>query len=236
MTPGDALIAARARLQAAHAAHADAISALDAAAHAAASARAFLSGIKQEVDRFAEIDRGISTSRAKELKAALKGGTTPTFSAVPALPRNAAARADAENRLEAAKLAVAELEADEKDAERAAKAARDELSAAIMAVVAAAADDLAARILDLEMAALRLRERLGCEFGGLDQAKAPLSLRTIAVIRQNGSTTIMARNTPEWHASNAANSAWKAFAASLESDPAAELNFQTESVNASKAA
>ena len=229
------IAAARARLLEAHDAHAEANAALDAAAHAASSARAFLSGIKQEGDRFAEIDRGISTSRAKELKAALKGGTTPTFAAVPALPRNAAARADAENRLEAAKLAVAELEADERDAELVAKAAKAELAAAVLAVIAAEAHAIALEVERLELVAQDLRARIGGSYSAVDQAGACLAETTKRVISSTDRTDVVVRNMAAWCVAQAANATWKAFASALVTNPAAELNFQTELVAAAKA-
>ena len=173
------------------------------------------------------MDDRIAAERAAALKAAMVAGLSPSFADVPALTQNSAERSEALNRLNAATQATAELAADASAAERNAKAAKDELAAAVLAVVAAEADAIAEKILELEAAAFALRQRIGCEFGYLDQAKAPLSLRTIALLRSNGSTTIMARNTPEWRASEAANAAWMSFTALLANDPNAELSFQT---------
>ena len=57
------MIGARTRLERAHKARAAADVALDAVSHAAGSARAFASDIQAEVEKHAEVDRGISAAR-----------------------------------------------------------------------------------------------------------------------------------------------------------------------------
>src|SRR5271165_486008 len=101
---------ARSRLRAARSAVAEAEAALAGLKDTRDKARALAGELAHEVETLIGVAFDISASRAETIKAALRSGTQPSFGAVPAIERNAAARADAESKLQASRMVIDELD------------------------------------------------------------------------------------------------------------------------------
>ncbi len=141
-------------------AHKAAVETTVAAATVAAGARAFVSQIEADVDTFKTVDADVASERAKAIKAAILSGVAPDFSPSQELHSATIARAEATNRLEAARQASAALASEHAAAGIAEAAAKGRVAAMAHATIVEEADELAASLLAAESHAREIRIRL----------------------------------------------------------------------------
>jgi hypothetical protein len=214
-------VSARASLKRAQAAAAKAVAALEAARHASTKGRTFLAEVVSEFERHAAIDKRISTSRTSRVKEAIKSGVAPVFAPDGDLSASAVARAELDNRRVAAEQVVAELVAEEREAERVASASKVALDDAIKAVMREEAERIAERAEHHAAEALRERVKLGGLYGNIDQMPG-LSAAVIRSVRANAEVTW---NSPEYHALSASGIVWSMLEGALAHDSNAQPAF-----------
>jgi hypothetical protein len=197
-------------------------STLRAAEAMADRAREFVRNIERSIEGFADVDARISSERADDIKAAFAEGREPSFDLSLELTKAIASRAEAENRLSAARQAAATLAGEHADAQAHERKAKQAVAAAVAAVAAQEAAVIAVEIDRLETAALALRARLG---GGTSSMVALLPISEIVkrVLRASDKSDIAVRNMPAWHEAQAADAEWREFVKGLAVDGSAEL-------------
>jgi hypothetical protein len=167
-----------------------------------------------------------STLMADRLKAALRRGESPAVSSDRSLAENAASSAELEGRRGAAERAVAELRAEEVDAEEAVETAREAVGEAIRGVLRATAAQISARWEAVEAEALTLRERLGRISGAVWRIGAIDDASTRA-LRANNETSF-------GEIDRMIENQWVEFGAALIRDSEARIDFAP--VDAARAA
>lgn len=202
---------------------------LEAASKSSASARAVVDEATADVEHFGALDSNIANDRAADIAASIRAGEAPTFSTVPALAENSAALADANNRLRAARAAVAILTGEEHEARGRLDAAKVGFRQWIKQILAFEADKIAERIEELEDQANALRAQLGGEVGFVAQlpangAGASISPRLIRILAKTDFTV----NSPEWRLMQTSSAAWTRLASALETDAEAQLEWSKD--------
>jgi len=224
----------RSRLGEAHLAVEQARSVLACIKAARERARDFAAEQMRAVEALAGEAHDIASERSDSIKVALRSGAIPMFPEAPALPANAAKMADAQGRLDAARIALEELQAEEVDAESEAAAAKDAYRQASEAVLVDEADRIAVRVEELESEALLLRARLGGPLSPAGQLRG-MTQATQRVISSVDVAAFMRNPALEQEAQRALH-VWRAFAEALADDAGAELSFEGPAADASQAA
>jgi hypothetical protein len=134
---------AREELKAAHAALAAAERGLETARAATNRARALHEETVRQAFEHEAGERRASTSLTDRIKAAIKGGTAPSFD--DDTPKSTAARTALEARRQAAEQAVGDLADEQREFEEAVSATREAVSAAIRSVMKEEARSVAER-------------------------------------------------------------------------------------------
>jgi hypothetical protein len=233
---GHAVSDARERLRAAAARSAEAEERLVAVRETRDRARAFAGEVAHEVEGLVGVSLDISAASAEAIKLALRQGAVPTFTEIPAIERNAAARADAESKLSAAKMVMDEVDGDLRDAEASLTGVRDEAAAAIVAVMVEEATAIAERILALEGEAVLLRARLGGQFSPVGQLRQLPAAVVDVIAGSDRFDALMIRDPKLSSAAQRAGAVWTAFREALSGDVDAELSFDEPSVDDARAA
>lgn len=196
---------------------------LVAAEATAGRAREFVRNIERSIEGFAEIDARISNERASAIKAAIADGQEPTFALSAELTAAVAARAEAENRLAAARQAAATLVGEHVEAQTAERTAKQNVEAAAAAVAASEVEAIAVEIERLDAAAMTLRVSLGGGTGCNVAQLAGLGEASKRVLAGNDRTNIVIRNETPWRQAVAFDDRWQAFVKALAADPEAVL-------------
>jgi hypothetical protein len=201
------------------------------------AAQAFAGKVAREVEGFAAIDHEIACDRADAIRRALTSGAIPMFEALPAVSANAAQMAEAQNRLEACRLALGEIETDQRNAEAALSTAKDSERAAIVAVMIGEAVSIAERIEALEGEARALRVQLGGPFGVVGGLPGlPDVVARVITSTADNMTEVMLRTPGLEQAGRRAARVWAVFASLLESDSEAALDFDGSAADEARAA
>jgi hypothetical protein len=211
----------------------EARSALKAAQGNLSAAEVALNGARATADRarsmLEEIVREGETLQAAELRAAgamaeqmriafMSGAAPPGPVSEREHSKAAAARATIELRREAAAAIVSDFAGAEHEAEEAVAAARAAVSAAIQAVVRSEIESLAAEWAEIDAKARVLRARLGDAYGPTQRLRG-LGEHVARAVEQNSHDRV---NLAEIAA---VMTSWNDFAAELQSDPEARLDF-----------
>jgi hypothetical protein len=197
---------ARFELSRALAAKADAEVALDAASVAAIRAAQHLHGVEAELAMRRATVQNLVDCQADAIKQSIRAGQD-----MPSPPPDSGparlALADAEGRVEAARLAHNGLVAEETAAAQALATATANVRAAVLAVAAETAEGLADQIEDLESEAMLLRVKLGGASGFVSQALKPVPL----AVRRVVTTSAFVTNTPEYRGAASWADRWRQF-------------------------
>jgi hypothetical protein len=187
---------------------------LEMAQKATTAARAFMGKSEGELDQLRATDTHVAGARAIDIVQALKEGRSPEIKALPGLQKTAAARAECENRSQAAQRALQQL-AEERLAEGDHSAAEVRLADTIKAVLIAEADEMSVRVRCLQAEALALRLNLGLESGFIARL-APGRFTLAPELETNSQPFLTAR---------ASSARWANFAKALAADVDAQLEF-----------
>jgi hypothetical protein len=175
----------------------------------------------------AEVARNISLDRSGPIKSALLAGDHPQFEPLPNLSKHAEALAEAESQLQAAEVALAEIDGEDREAQADVNAAQDAVRASADVLLIAMADAVAQEVEALESRAVELRTSLGGgSFAPISTALRGAALSP-ALMRVLASTDAMEfpHNGVEDLATKRARKAWLRFIEELASDADAELCF-----------
>ncbi|WP_146030255.1 hypothetical protein [Methylocella silvestris] len=198
-------------------------------------ARKFLREVEGSLAQFADIDARIAGERTSNIRDAICGGMAPTLELSDDLRSATVAKAEAANRLEAARQASAALASehaacvlDENEAKRA-------VDACLFDVVADEADSLAAELLAAEAEATEIRTRLHA-LGSVAVRNSsgvarpfPLSpFQLSALIEHRKGSDCELRNTLAWRRTQEHALAWRSYVGALAHDAAAMPVFEGE--------
>lgn len=192
------------------------------------AAETFAARLKADVDRFVMTDKAVAAERAEKIRAALAEGSEPDLRPSDDLAEAVAAKAEAENKLSAARATVAACKADLDAARQDLAEAEDAVSKAVGAVVAEEARRQSDAIAAIEAEAVAMRAAL---HGAVD-VRIQIAGRTSEVAfdpavfetwRMSHKTEIGTTNAPAWHAAKSSISTWNAWARALMTNPNAEI-------------
>lgn len=209
---------ARAALKKANADVRAATEVLAKARKATAAAREFVATIEHDLAQLRASNDHVAEARALDVIDSLKAGTKPQIKPLPGIAKSAAARAEAENGLLAARRALDRLGGEERLLEGDLAAAEVRATDAIAALMIGEADLMAARVRALEAEALALRLNLGFESGFLARLAPGRFSRALAPVLETNSAPFVA--------ARASSAVWANFAKALAADADATLSFQ----------
>jgi hypothetical protein len=216
--PVEATPTVRDDLKRAHDALAAAERALEKARAATENGRKFLDDLVRESERHEAVEKQFTESIATNLKAALQSGASPTFGNEREASKNAAGRAEIETRRAVAVRIVEDLRNDERLAEQELADAKKGVEAGVKDVLKAEAVALADAWKPIDDAARAMRARLGRHHGPVSRLLTSSPTISAAISANEDDQFDLA-------AVRAADDAWTTFAASLLTDPNAQLYF-----------
>jgi hypothetical protein len=215
------VIEAREALGNAHAARAKAESGLESARAATTRARALLEGITRQIEDHEASEIRASTSLTAEIKSSLMTGATLSLSANDReTAKSAGARAALEARGRAAEQVVADLAAEEHEAEEVLNAANSVVADAVKGVLRATAAQIGQRWLAVNAESRALRQRLAQHFQSVGRLDG-LDAATKAAIEANNKD----ETGEDFRAQARADACWIEYAASLLRDPDSLIDF-----------
>lgn len=214
---------------------AQAIAARDAAAGVVAdaatlltAAETFAARLRADVDAFAVTDKAVAAERAEKIRAALVEGSEPDLTPSSTLAEAVAEKAEAENKLSAARATVDACRADLEAARNALAEAEDAVSRAVGAVIADEAKRRSDAIAAIEAEALAMRAAV---HGAVD-VRVPISGKPSEIAldasvfetwRSSHKTEIGVTNAPAWNAAKSSVMTWAQWARALMTDANAEI-------------
>jgi hypothetical protein len=197
--------------------------------------QAYAAEIARKVEGLAAIDHTIACERADQIKAAIASGAVPLFDELPAVSATAAQMAEGQSQLSACRLALGEIEADERNAEADVAKAWDEARLEVNDVLLAEADAIAEHVQALEAEALIGRARLGGPLTPVGQLRG-LSDAVVSVIASSQRLEPLFRDPKLTAEAHRASKVWAAFVEALGSDPDATLDFEQPATSDARAA
>lgn len=204
-------------------------SALAASRQAMERAQALLATVTRAAEDHTAGEKRDEAARTEQILAALKAGVTPSFNDK-TLAKHSAARADIEARRSSALQVVEQLRAEEVDAERLVEISREAVNSAAKAIVREAASALADEWVVAEAKARSLRLKLGRHHGPVSRLGGAAAVGAAIAANESEDRFDLGEN-------QAFSSAWEDFAAALQRDPGARLEFtQAEAWAAERAA
>ena len=195
------------RLAVAHARVVEAKAALTLTAAAAEAARKFAAEVTHELTEHAKKNEAAAALRAASLMRSLKLGGKPAFRKSPALAAARVDLAEAQQRADVARRALAELVQEEIQAQRELDEAVAGLHAEVRGILIGEGEAIVAQIEKLEAEAMKHRVELeGISRSGIAGwgFRVAISDRGKRMLTANELTRISVKQDPLWHAANAA--------------------------------